>query len=63
MIADLTTKDRDYPFDPVVAALIFRALISRVPAASTEMSPPLPEEDISDLLIACIKRGFFSHLV
>jgi AcrR family transcriptional regulator len=62
MIADLTTKDRDYPFDPVVAALIFRALISRVPAASREMAPPVPEEEISDLMIACIKRGFFSHL-
>jgi AcrR family transcriptional regulator len=62
MIADLTTKDRDYPFDPVVAALIFRSLVSRVPAAARELSPPLSEDEIADLLIACIKRGFFSHL-
>jgi AcrR family transcriptional regulator len=62
MVADLITRKRDYPFDPVVAAIIFRSLVSRIPAAAREMSPPLSDDEIADLLIECIRRGFFSHL-
>lgn len=62
MITDLTTRARDYPFDPVVAAIIFRSVVSRIPSAAQELSPPLSEDETTDLLLACIRRGFFSHL-
>lgn len=63
MVNDLTIRDRDYPFDPVIAAIIFRSLVSRIPAAAREMSQPMPDDEVSDLMIACIRRGFFSHLI
>ena len=62
MVADLVATRRDYPFDPVVAAIIFRSLVARIPQAAREQSPPLSEDETADLLIACIRRGFFSHL-
>lgn len=62
MVADLITRKRDYPFDPVVAAIIFRSLVARIPQAAQELSPPLSDEATADLLIDCIRRGFFTHL-
>ncbi|AZG45564.1 Putative mycofactocin biosynthesis transcriptional regulator MftR [Gordonia insulae] len=62
MVADLVTRKRDYHFDPVIAAIIFRSLVTRVPQAAQELSPPLSEDEIADLVIDCVGRGFFSHL-
>ncbi|MBM7368839.1 TetR/AcrR family transcriptional regulator [Gordonia hydrophobica] len=62
MVAGLTATQRDYPFDPVVGAIIFRSLVARLPEAAEEFSPPLQEDASTDLLIQCIRRGFFTHL-
>jgi AcrR family transcriptional regulator len=59
----LTTVERSYPFHPVAGALIFRALITRLPEALREMAPEATDEQIVDLLVACLKRGFFSHTI
>ncbi|GAA1970713.1 hypothetical protein GCM10009798_34340 [Nocardioides panacihumi] len=61
--AALTSVTRTYPFDPVANALIFRALLTRLPEALREMSPEAGDDAIVDLLVACIKRGFFSHSI
>ncbi|WGL54104.1 TetR/AcrR family transcriptional regulator [Nocardioides sp. BP30] len=61
--AALTPVQRSYPFDPVCGALIFRAVITRLPEALREMAPDATEEEIIDLLVACLKRGFFSHVI
>jgi AcrR family transcriptional regulator len=63
LLAVVTSRKRDYPFDPVMAALIFRALVGRVPQASQELPEPLSQDDFVSLLVACIKRGFFSHAI
>ncbi|WP_024795271.1 TetR/AcrR family transcriptional regulator [Tomitella biformata] len=59
----LIDRKRDYPLDPVLAAVLFRALVSRVPAAAQELPEPMSEEQFVDLIILCIRRGFFSHLL
>lgn len=61
--AALTSVDRAYPFDPVAGALIFRALLTRLPEAMREMNPQVSDDAVVDLLVACIKRGFFSHMI
>jgi AcrR family transcriptional regulator len=50
-----------YPFDPVVSALILRALVTRVPQAALDMSEPIGHDDVIELLMTCIKRGFFGR--
>ncbi|MCV7280200.1 TetR/AcrR family transcriptional regulator [Mycolicibacterium flavescens] len=55
----LTRRPRPFAFDPVVSALVLRALVTRVPQAATEMPQPLGADEILDLLVQCIKRGFF----
>jgi AcrR family transcriptional regulator len=50
-----------YPFDPVVSALILRALVTRVPQAALDMPEPVVGDDVIELLMACIKRGFFGR--
>lgn len=57
----IASRTRDYPFDPVMAALIFRAVIARVPQATQELPTPLSHDDVLDLLMTCIKRGFFTR--
>lgn len=57
----IDSRTRDYPFDPVMAALIFRAVIARVPQATQELPTPLSHDEVLDLLTACIKRGFFTR--
>ncbi|MDH3047273.1 TetR/AcrR family transcriptional regulator [Gordonia alkanivorans] len=59
-LADLNRHRRDYPFDPVVGAVIFRALVSRLPQATEELTPPLSEDETVTLMMACIARGFFA---
>ncbi|MBB5160554.1 TetR/AcrR family transcriptional regulator [Mycobacterium sp. AZCC_0083] len=48
-----------YPFDPVVSALILRALVTRVPQAALEMPEPIVDDQVIELLMTCIRRGFF----
>jgi AcrR family transcriptional regulator len=61
--AALTSVERTYPFDPVAGALIFRALITRLPEALQEMAPDATDDQIIELLVTSIKRGFFSHTI
>ncbi|MFF3574789.1 TetR/AcrR family transcriptional regulator [Nocardia jiangxiensis] len=61
LLRAVSSRKRDYPFDPVMAALIFRAVISRVPPATQELSTPLTHDEVIDLLVACIRRGFFTR--
>ncbi|MBJ7336536.1 TetR/AcrR family transcriptional regulator [Mycolicibacterium sp.] len=49
-----------YPYDPVISSLILRALVTRVPQAALEMTEPLDGDAVIDLLMNCIKRGFFA---
>jgi AcrR family transcriptional regulator len=57
----LTSRPGPYPFDPVVAALILRALVTRVPQAAEDLPEPIDHDGVLDLLISFIKRGFFGH--
>jgi AcrR family transcriptional regulator len=57
----LMNRSWPYPFDPVVAALIVRALVTRVPQAALDLPEPIDDDGVIDLLIRCIKRGFFGH--
>jgi AcrR family transcriptional regulator len=50
-----------YPFDPVVSALILRALVTRVPQAALEMDEPIGHDDVIELLVTCIRRGFYGR--
>lgn len=50
-----------YPFDPVVSALILRALVTRVPQAALDLPEPIDDEDLIDVLMTCINRGFFGR--
>jgi AcrR family transcriptional regulator len=51
-----------YPFDPVIAALILRALVTRVPQASLDLPEPIDHDQLVDLLMTCISRGFFGRV-
>ncbi|MFO7165094.1 MAG: protein kinase [Mycolicibacterium hassiacum] len=55
----LTSRERPFAFDPIVAALILRALVTRVPQAAAEMAEPPSGDAVIDLLVLCFRRGFF----
>src|SRR6201992_3826186 len=57
----LIRRPGPYPFDPVVSALILRALVTRVPQAALDLPEPIVDEDVIDLLMTCIRRGFFGR--
>ena len=48
-----------YPFDPVVSALILRALVTRVPQAALDLPEPIDDDELINVLMTCISRGFF----
>jgi AcrR family transcriptional regulator len=50
-----------YPFDPVVSALILRALVTRVPQAALDLPEPIGDDEIIELLMTLIRRGFFGR--
>jgi AcrR family transcriptional regulator len=50
-----------YAFDPVVTALILRALVTRVPQAALDMPEPIDGDDVIELLMTFIRRGFFGR--
>ncbi|GAC1395312.1 MAG: hypothetical protein NVS4B6_29270 [Mycobacterium sp.] len=50
-----------YSFDPVVSALILRALVTRVPQAALDMTKPIGPDELIALLMSCIRRGFFGR--
>ncbi|MEV0766723.1 TetR/AcrR family transcriptional regulator [Nocardia salmonicida] len=58
----LCTVDRQgYPFDPIGAVLVFRAILERLARAAQEIESPLTHEQVVDLMATMIERGFFSH--
>src|SRR6201995_469123 len=50
-----------YPDYPVVSALILRALVTRVPQAALDLPEPIDNDELIDVLMACISRGFFGR--
>jgi AcrR family transcriptional regulator len=50
-----------YPFDPVVSALILRGLVTRVPQAALDLPEPIDDDELIDVLMTCINRGFFGR--
>jgi AcrR family transcriptional regulator len=50
-----------YPFDPVVSALILRALVTRLPQAALDLPEPIGDDEVIELLMTCIRRGFFGR--
>jgi hypothetical protein len=50
-----------YPFDPVVSALILRALVTRVPQAALDLPDPIDDEGLIEVLMTSINRGFFGR--
>jgi AcrR family transcriptional regulator len=57
----LARRSGPYPYDPVVSALILRSLVTRVPQASLDLPEPITSEQVVDLLISCVHRGFFGR--
>jgi AcrR family transcriptional regulator len=57
----LIRRSGPYPFDPVVSALILRALVTRVPQAALDLPEPIGDDDVIELLMNCIRRGFFGR--
>lgn len=58
----LAPYPRTYPFDPILSALILRALITRLPQAAQEMEEPLTPDETIDLILTAIRRGFFTSV-
>ncbi|WP_407685957.1 TetR/AcrR family transcriptional regulator [Mycobacterium sp. HUMS_1102779] len=48
-----------YPFDPIVSAVIVRALVTRVPQAAVDLPEPISGDKVVELLLSCLRRGFF----
>ncbi|MDT5091003.1 MAG: hypothetical protein QOH60_366 [Mycobacterium sp.] len=57
----LISSPSAYPFDPVVSALILRALVTRVPQAALDLPEPMSGDDVIALLMNCIRRGFYGR--
>ncbi|MCW2652783.1 MAG: hypothetical protein QOE41_1565 [Mycobacterium sp.] len=55
----LIRRPGPYPFDPIVSALILRALVTRVRQASLDLPEPITDDEVVDLLMSALKRGFF----
>ena len=55
----LTRRSGPYPFDPIVSALIVRALVTRLPQAALDLPERIDDDEVVDLLLSCIARGFF----
>ncbi|MCW2663647.1 MAG: putative transcriptional regulator, partial [Mycobacterium sp.] len=45
----------------VVTALILRALVTRVPQAALDLPDPIDDDDLINVLMTCINRGFFGR--
>jgi AcrR family transcriptional regulator len=57
----LIRRPGPYLFDPVVSALILRALVTRVPQAALDLPEPIGDDEVVELLMTCITRGFFGR--
>ena len=57
----LIRESGPYPFDPVVSALILRALVTRVPQAALDLPEPIGDDEVIELLMTFIRRGFFGR--
>ncbi|MGN5236860.1 TetR/AcrR family transcriptional regulator [Rhodococcus sp. SJ-3] len=60
LLTVLSPHPRNYPFDPILSALILRAIVVRLPEAAREMEPPLTLDESIDLTLTAIQRGFFT---
>ncbi|MBF4478680.1 transcriptional regulator, TetR family [Rhodococcus rhodochrous J3] len=60
LLTVLAPYPRNYPFDPILSALILRALLVRLPQAAQEMEEPLTLDESIDLMLTAIRRGFFT---
>ncbi|MDJ0441206.1 TetR/AcrR family transcriptional regulator [Rhodococcus qingshengii] len=49
--------------DPIGSALVFRAVLERIPRVAQESVPPLSHDSVIDLLTTLIMRGFFSSRI
>lgn len=58
----LTHAPSPYPFDPMVSSLILRALVTRVPQAALDAPEPMGGDDVIELLMTLIRRGFFGRV-
>jgi len=56
----LSRRPAAYPYDPVISALILRSLVTRVPEAALDLPEQLSQDDVIELLMTCIRRGFFA---
>jgi hypothetical protein len=45
----------------VVSALILRALVTRVPQAALDLPEPIDDDELINVLMSCINRGFFGR--
>ncbi|BBU21114.1 TetR/AcrR family transcriptional regulator [Mycobacterium xenopi] len=55
----LTRRPGTFAFDPIISALIVRALVTRVPQAAADLPDPISRGAVVELLLTCIRRGFF----
>jgi len=60
LLTVLAPYPRNYPFDPILSALILRSLLVRLPQAAQEMEEPLTLDESIDLMLTAIRRGFFT---
>ena len=52
--------EHPYPFNLDVAALVFNAVMDRVPAALTDRTPALSEDEVIETVAAFIERGLLN---
>lgn len=52
--------DRPYPFDIDLAAVVFMAMLDRLPGEAADVAPHLTEADIVELLAVVLERGLLN---
>src|SRR6195952_1495056 len=57
----LIRESGPYPFAPVVSALILGALVTRGPQAAPDLPEPIGDDEVIELLMTFIRRGFFGR--
>lgn len=60
LVAVLAPYPREYPFDPVLSAIIMRGAIVRIPTAAQEMEAPVARDQSIEVVQSAIRRGFFA---
>jgi len=60
LVAVLAPYPREFPFDPVLSAIIMRGIIVRIPTAAQEMEDPVARDQSIEVVRSAIRRGFFA---